>query len=458
MKLLLIEAINLRCKIGRSFVSFGIGYIAAYLKKHIPSLEIRVINHNIAEALSSFKPDIVGISSVTQNYGIAKDIARMCKNESYLVVMGGRHITALPKSLDSYMDAGVIGEGEETMLEIVNLIEKDGFDKEKLRNINGIVYRDSDRLVNLTPCRQLFPILDEIPYPNRDLLGFDNRTTMITSRGCPYKCIFCSSTRMWPNVRYFSAKYVIGEIKLLYEKYNSHYINIWDDLFIADKPRLKEIIALLRQEGLLGKIEFYLYVRANLINEEMARLLKEMNVAIATMGLESMSEPVLHYLKANVLVEQNEEAVKILNSFGIKANGGFIVGSPQETEDDILRTLNFVKGKRLHNVAAYLLTPLPGTPVWEYAKLKGLVSDEMDWNKLDINFKGNLKDSIILSERLSRERLGYYLKLFQKESRKKETASMIKRLYSMIIDILLNPGKIKAFSNLCHVIYLRLRP
>lgn len=458
MKLLLIEAINLRRKMGRSFLSFGLGYIASYLEKHIPSLEIRIINHTITKALSSFKPDIVGISSVTQNYGIAKEIAHMCKNESYLVVMGGRHITALPKSLDYYMDIGVIGEGEETMREIVNLIEKDGLDREKLKNINGIVYRDSNGLINLTPSRQLFPILDDIPYPDRDLLGLDNRITMITSRGCPYKCIFCSSTSMWPNVRYFSAKYVVGEIKLLYEKYKSHFIDIWDDLFIANEQRLREIIALLKQEGLLGKIEFCFAVRANLINEKIVHLLKEMNVVMATMGLESMSEPVLYYLKANVLVEQNEKAVEMLNRFGIKAGASFIVGSPQETEDDILRTLNFVKGRRLERAITYLLTPLPGTSVWEYAKIKGLVSDDMDWNKLNVDFKINLNDSIIVSERLSPEKLCYYLKLFQKESRKKEIVFMIKKLYSKIIDILLNPGKIKAFLNLWHVIYLKLRP
>lgn len=458
MKLLLIEAINLRCKIGRSFLSFGLGYIASYLKKHVPSLEIKIINHNIAGTLNSFKPDIVGISSVSQNYSIAKEIAHMCKNESCLVVMGGRHITALPKSLDSYMDIGVIGEGEETMREIVNLIEKDGLDREKLKNINGIVYRDSNGLINFTPSQQLLPILDDIPYPDRDLLNLDNRTAMITSRGCPYKCVFCSSTRMWSNVRYFSAKYVVGEIKLLYKKYGSHFIDIWDDLFIADKPRLKEIITLLRQEGLLGKIEFCVYVRANLINEEMTRLLKEMNVARVTMGLESMSEPVLRYLKANVLVEHNEKAVEILNKSDIKASGSFIVGSPQETEDDILRTLNFVKQKRLYSSGAYLLIPLPGTPVWEYAKLKGLVSDEMDWNKLNIEFNGSLKNSIILSECLSREKLCYYLRLLHKESRKKERICVIIRLYSKILDVLVNPGKIRAFLNLCHVIYLRLRP
>jgi len=87
MKLLLIEAINRHRKIGRSFLSFGLGYIASYLKKHIPSLEIRITNHNITEALSSFKPDMVGISSVTQNYGIAKEIAHMCKNESYFTTV-----------------------------------------------------------------------------------------------------------------------------------------------------------------------------------------------------------------------------------------------------------------------------------------------------------------------------------------------------------------------------------
>lgn len=447
MRLLLIEAIDPSRKMGISFFSFGLGYIASYLKKHIQSVDIKIINRDIVERLHSFKPDIVGISSVTQNYNIAKEIARICKNESYPVIVGGCHITALPNSLDSSMDIAVIGEGEDTMLEILQAVEKYGFDKERLKDIFGIAYREPDGTLAQTSNRRHILPMDDIPYPDRELLGITNKSAMITSRGCPYRCIFCSSSRMWPNVRYFSAEYVVGEIKLLYEKYKSRYIELWDDLFIANKPRLRDIINLLKEEGLLGKIEFCFAVRANLVNEEVGHLLNEMNVVMATMGLESMSQPVLDYLKSNVMVEQNERAVKILNRSGIKASASFIIGSPKETEADILKTFDFVKARHLCRATAYLLTPLPGTPVWEYAKSKGLVCDDMDWNRLNVDFTGDLKKSVILSEHLSRERLCYYLKLFQKESKRKEALFSIKRFYRRIIGVLSNPYKIIWYIN-----------
>jgi magnesium-protoporphyrin IX monomethyl ester (oxidative) cyclase len=182
----------------------------------------------------------------------------------------------------------------------------------------------------------------------------------------------------------FSAEYVVNEIKYLYDTYDVTFISFYDDLFIADIPRLKKIVALLKEYNLLGKIKFSCSCRANLITPETSELLKKLNVVSVAMGLESGCKNTLKFLKGNtVSVDDNKKAIKLLTDAGIFANAAFIIGSPQETKEEMMETYNFIKKSKLYFFDTYFLTPMPGTPIWEYAKNKGLVSDDMDWERLD---------------------------------------------------------------------------
>ncbi|MFC1631958.1 cobalamin-dependent protein, partial [Candidatus Omnitrophota bacterium] len=137
MRLLLIEAIDYGLKEVTSFPSLGLGCIAAYLKKYLASVEIKIISKNIESNLTAFKPDLVGISSVSQNFNAAKEAARLCKAKGLFVIMGGFHISSLPNNLDQSMDLGVIGEGEQTMLEILKLGQDFGFNHDRIRQLTG---------------------------------------------------------------------------------------------------------------------------------------------------------------------------------------------------------------------------------------------------------------------------------------------------------------------------------
>jgi radical SAM superfamily enzyme YgiQ (UPF0313 family) len=264
--------------------------------------------------------------------------------------------------------------------------------------------------------------------PARELLKIDKHTYMFTSRGCPYKCVFCASTRFWPNVRFFSAEYVMNEIRELVNKYNVKLISFYDDLFIADRKRLNEISSLIQKDKKLQKIHFTCNARANLVNDEVVQLLKQMNVLSINLGLESGCKRTLEYLKPAVTLEQNINAVKTIKRHGLACNGSFIIGCPQETRDDILETYKFIKKIPINLTDIYTLTPYPGTPIWEYAKSKGLVSDDMQWSKLDVNFQNNYQQAIIVSETLSRQEI---IKLFKKFYRL--------RFFKNIIGIITHP-------------------
>jgi len=401
MKVLFINTVKLERFLETRYPPLNLAYLAAVLRKNFDDIQIKIIDDNIEKELDTFKPDVVGISSVSQNYNLAIEYARMTKQRNIKVLIGGIHISLLPQSLSKDMDIGIIGEGEVTVVDLF----KSNF--ENLDKIDGIVYRKDDE-IKFTKPRKLIENLDTIPYPARDLIDIEDHTFMFTSRGCPYKCIFCSSYKFWKIVRFHSAEYVVNEIKLLIDKYKVKYIDFADDLFIANRDRLKKIVELIKQEKI--DISFGCDARANMVDDEIVKLLKNMNIQKIVLGLESGNDRILTYLKGidgkpTVTVKQNYDAVRIANKYGILVNAGFVVGSPNETEDEILDTLKLAKTSGLNHFEPYILTPLPGTEIWELAKKKNFVSDNMDWNKLDVMFGENYKDAIILSEKLSREKL-----------------------------------------------------
>lgn len=412
-------------RIERELPTLGTYYLAAYLRKYGGFNNVEVVEAGQNFDVLKYDPDIVGISTVTQNFNIAEQIAEKTKSDlNPLVLVGGHHITALPSNLTENMDVAVLGEGEQTTLELVQAYENNLFD---LSKINGIAYKSSGNL-KVTPKRELIKPLDKIPFPARDLMQLDgNCVNLFTSRGCPYKCVFCSSTFFWKTVRFFSASYVVDEICHVIEKYKPNRINLSDDLFIADKARLRKINRLIRAEGIHREVEFHCTARANLINHEVASLLKDMNVRTVSMGLESGSNRVLQYLKGgSVTVEQNEKAVSILKTHGLNVSATFIIGSPTETREEIMQTYKFIQGSNLDGGDTYVLLPFPGTKVWKYGEQTGQLCDFMGWNRFEIYFEDN-PERVMLSDVLSREELLELVLKFKKLWKKRRRATLLEQ-------------------------------
>jgi radical SAM superfamily enzyme YgiQ (UPF0313 family) len=445
MKILFINAIN---ESRKSFTEFGtpalgILYLASYLSKYGSFNDIRILEcgHIDEQALRPIKPDIVGVSSVTQNFMIAKNIcAEVKRTMDVPVIMGGVHISTLPQSMTADMDVGVVGEGEETILELANAYESNGLDKRKLWKIGGIAYRDGGHLIT-TPHRDLIVPLDRIPFPARHLIRLEpiQRHALLTARGCPYRCVFCSPYAMWHTIRYHSPEYVVSEMRQIYTDYHSKSLSINDDLFTVNKSRLKQIVALIKKEEFYGDILFTCQGRANLMDGETARLLKEMGIASVCMGLESGSQRMLSYLKCgSVTVEDNERAIDALADAGIEPVGGFIFGSPTETKEEMLQTLNFIKNSRLSHFQIAQLLPYPGTKVWEEAKAMGIVSDDMNWNLLAYILEG-VSDPRVNMSMLPTDELATILSLFLKQR-----AGMLRR--KIIIAGLKHPDWLLGFT------------
>ncbi|MBI5057051.1 MAG: methyltransferase domain-containing protein [Nitrospirae bacterium] len=359
----------------------GLGYISSYLKKYGDDIEVSVSfkGDDTSGTIRTIRPDIVALTATTESFNDVIRLGKEIKGSFNIpLIIGGTHITILPKCLPQWIDAGVIGEGEQTLLEMVGSYRRDGslFNE----NIKGIIYRDGQHL-RQTDERELIEPLDRIPFPDWDMLGLSKSGPghILTSRGCTYKCVFCASASIWRKIRFFSPEYVVSEIKTIVEKFGRKEILIYDDLFTANSKRIQRISELICQEGLDKVVKFECLSNVNHFSAEMASDLKKMNVHRISFGMESGSPAMLKYLKkGTVTTEKIRNAVKAGVDNGMEVLGSFIIGTPGETEEDMMMTYNFIKDLKLTETGINVATPFPGTELWNYAVSEGHIKDEWD--------------------------------------------------------------------------------
>jgi len=375
----------------------GIGTLAAYIQERLPAVE--VIMRERIEDLIADRPDVIGIGAITENYGIAIAWAMKVKRELDIpVIVGGAHISLLPLSLKSCFDVAVLGEGELTTVDLLaSLIVNQGIDYEQLERIPGLFYYRNGE-PHFTGKRGLIQDLDVLPHLRREQLPFwrpRQDAHVFTSRGCPYRCNFCSSTRLFPKYRTHSVDYVVQDIERLVRVGGINHITILDDLLVADRRKFSALVSRIEAKGLNQSCGYIILLRANIVDDELCVLLKRLNTSGIVMGIESFSDNLLRYYnKTGVTAAINQAAIDKLHQHQIRASCCFIFGAPIETRTDLVTTLQAVhrnlQDGKIDNIYWGLLKPYPGTDMWEWAATRGLVGYDTDWERfMQTNFDRN---------------------------------------------------------------------
>lgn len=385
----------------------GLVYLATFLRDRIGLLNenIKIFDSNfytdIEKEIDDFKPHIIGLSTMTVNYMAAIAFAELFKKKSTIpIIVGGVHVSSLPESLKKCFDLGVIGEGEETLGELVlSYIQNGSFDKNNLMDINGVAYFDGDKVV--TTQRRAPIELDTLPLPDfrfahpnffreEEIPGISQtgiRCYLLSSRGCPYRCEFCSTSRFWGKMRVHSPEYTARIVEKAILDFNADYIKVEDDLFTLNAARLNDIRTEFEKRGILDKIKgIECQPRANLISEKLCQAMKDIKVRVVNFGFESGSDRVLKFLKVGtVTVEMNKNAVVLCKKYGLNVYGSLMYGSPDETLEDMEKTndfIDFCSKNGANYLWSFVATPFPATPFWNVALERGTVSNDMDFNLL----------------------------------------------------------------------------
>jgi radical SAM superfamily enzyme YgiQ (UPF0313 family) len=376
-------------------------FMAATFQKKGDALRVGLPFEKIKQEITERKPDIVGISGpFTCQIENSIKVSNLVKevNPRILTVMGGPHVTLIPQEFleeAKNVDIAVIGEGEYVMLEIVQAFE----DREQLSQIQGIAYRQNEKVV-VNPTRQLIDNLDDLPYPAYNLVdmeqyldpkkigyrSFQNRAiSMITSRGCPFNCCFCAvHLHMGQKFRAHSAKYVLDHIQYVVDKFKVKNIFFEDDNLTLDIKRFEEICDGIIERKIKIGWETPNGVRADCLDRDLLKKMKQSGANSIFVGVESGDQQVLDKvicksLDLNRVVEFAKDAKQI----GLKTGAFYIIGFPGETKENMQKTVDFaLELKRKYDVGMHLFmaTPSYGTRLYEECRTKGFIKQDLIWN------------------------------------------------------------------------------
>ncbi len=363
----------------------GLGYLASVLRKNGFSVQILDYDfefrdkNQFRERIKELRPDLVGIHGLSFYVPPCFEIAGIVKkiNPDCHVTIGGPHANGLPEHCLSSrdVDSVVIGEGEKTILELAQALGN-GRD---FSAIKGLGFRTNTG-IRINPAREMIQDVDSIPYPAFDLFCLEkyydhpdphgmvprHRRYMpvLTSRGCPFQCIYCHQT-LGKGFRPRSPENIIGEMELLYHQYQIREFHIEDDVFNLKMDRAKQILELMIRKKMKVSVQLPNGIRIDCVDKELAFLLKKAGVFMTAVGVESGSPEILKAMKKGLNPEKIEKGIEILKRQGILVWGYFMLGFPGETRAQMEETIKLACRLPLHFVSFSIVTPFPGTELFE---------------------------------------------------------------------------------------------
>lgn len=383
-------------------IPINLAYIASSLEEEGANAKLvdfcidRFVKEKFLLLLDSFKPRMVGFTSMTPSVYAVRDISKIIKDhdKTILTVLGGIHVSALPKrTLEELpcIDIGVVGEGEETIKEIYRLM----LSNKPIHGVCGTVCRIG-RKIKVNPRRALIKDLDSISFPARHLLkvekynkshvsrGFSRKhlriMEIITSRGCPNQCIFCAGhINYGRSLRFRSYENIASEVESLIKNYKINHVSIEDDTFTINRKLAIRLCYYFKKKGITWNCNS----RVNTVDLELLKLMKKSGCRKVSFGVESGSPAILRLIKKNITLEQVRNAFRWAKKAGIRyIEGTFILGSHiDETLEDIEKTKRMIFELMPDFLMLSIMCPFPGTEIYSMMNEKGLLDEDNDWSR-----------------------------------------------------------------------------
>ena len=420
-----------------NFFPLGIGYIASYLVKNnhtVTLLDIAEDDINLLNKLKERKPDIIGISITTPQLKLAGTVIDNLRKiiPDVPIVAGGIHPSYFKEKFlkDYNIEYVVYGEGEITMNELCNSL-KTGL--KDMSGIDGLIYRDMTGRIMVNHPRELIKDLDTLPFPARDLVNYqtylqppglirglwtDRCTNIMTSRGCPGRCTYCGANYLWKNIfRRRTVNNVLEEIDLLVEKYNIDGLHFLDDTFLMNTKWIEE----LAEKFIEKKYDFKwaCFGRVDTVNDKILKAIRRAGCTQVSYGFESCSENVLKRIRKKTDVKQMTDAVKMTKDLDMSVFGSFMFGFPEDTEEDLQKTISISSKMDIDFVTCYFTTPYPASELYEQA-----ISENRIINKDMSNWY--LRNHDIWKVDLPENTLMHYRNKFLKANRLKNISFFLK--------------------------------
>ncbi|MEM1914346.1 MAG: radical SAM protein [Candidatus Nezhaarchaeales archaeon] len=371
----------------------GLAWIASVLENHghevkiIDSPTLGLSTSEFAKIVKSWCPDLVGLSSLTPTIKLAYKAAKVVKavDRNINVVIGGVHATFMWREVLNecpHVDYVVLGEGEESMPQLVECLEKGV----KPRSVPGIAMRNEDGEPTCTgPWR--FVDLEALPPPARHLLPMDKYTVLgkpirvahlMASRGCPYGCIFCvTSYYFGRRVRFRKVENVLNEVEECIDRYKARTLIFTDDEFTINRKWIESFLKGLKDRGL--DVEWTCGARVDSVDERLLLKMYSSGCKAIYFGVESGSQETINKIGKRISLSQVKKVFEIIKRIGCSAVATFMLGFPWETVDDMRQTMKFALKLDPDYAQFTYVTPYPGTPLYEMAKKHNLIVDH-EWS------------------------------------------------------------------------------
>jgi len=346
----------------------------------------------VAALAAARSPDLVGITASTPTIDTAGAVAERVKASSpgVPVVVGGPHATALPRrTLIEYpaVDAVALGEAEGSLVALLDALDRGAAVEET--DAAGFVVRRPDGSASEPVPAPVEQDLDRLPLPARDLLPMtryrcpdsDAFTTIMAMRGCPYDCIYCSvPVHFGRKVRYRDPEAVVAEMRAVHETWGTRFFSFVDDTFTTARSWVEEFASLLTADGLHRQVRWICLSRVDLVDSDLLTAMRAAGCVRIELGIESGSEAGRRYMRKGISEEDVLRAFGAARRAGMSTMGYIILNVPGETEADVEATLDLALRADPDFLQVSMLTPYPGTALWDDAQARGWVSTE-DWSR-----------------------------------------------------------------------------